>query len=48
MGCCGEKRKQLRPSRPRTAEKQIKPSLTGGTLRGGSAIAPGRPPGSKE
>jgi hypothetical protein len=40
MGCCGEKRKALRAGERRPAERELKPSLTGGTLRGDSAPAP--------
>jgi hypothetical protein len=44
MGCCGEKRKALRAEQQRPPERQLKPSLTGGTLRGESApAAPGGP-----
>lgn len=47
MGCCGEKRKSVRPGRSRPAERLIKPSLTGGTLRGESAPTPSSRPPSK-
>jgi hypothetical protein len=40
MGCCGEKRKSLRAGRRQPVVQQVKPSLTGGTLRGDPAPPP--------